>query len=334
MSALAALLSIDSSLVVAFAPPFALAFALAWALSSLGSRFALSDDGSDAPERKLQRRPVPLVGGIVLLVVLVLWEPIRGCLAPPVLLPMELESAVAGRGAIALLAAFALGLVDDLVARGLSAAVKLAAHVALAALCAWHAHDRAPDANALALAISFLATLLALQACNTFDNADGALTSLSALAFAPVSIVASAPLLGFLPFNLWLRRRAPDGSSTPRAYLGDSGSHLLGIWIALVPPAWPALLVPLLDLARLSILRLRRGSRPWIGDRRHLAHRFQALGWGPSAVVAALLAISAPAIAGGAFAAHGAWILPAGLAATTAAFVLAVKLTPDPQRIG
>ncbi len=77
--------------------------------------------------------------------------------------------------------------------------------------------------------------------------------------------------------NLLLRRTA----STPLAYLGDGGSHLLGMALLVVPGAWPALGLPLLDLARVALERARAGEAPWRGDRRHLAHRLERRGLGP-----------------------------------------------------
>jgi hypothetical protein len=82
----------------------------------------------------------------------------------------------------------------------------------------------------------------------------------------------------------------------PRAYLGDAGSHVIGILWAADPRAWPLLVLPLLDLARLAFLRRSLGQPPWRGDRRHLAHRLAARGLGPVAVVLALLGIALPGV--------------------------------------
>lgn len=317
--------------VAAFGSAAVLSLSFAW----LAERFALVDDGADARERKLQRRAVPLVGGLAIAcVVLLVWArmpevPPWGSTGPRFLLPAELELVRAGYGALALLGALLLGLVDDLATRGLRPGLKLAGQCAVAVLCARHALESNVDGAWGAAALAFALALLAMNAFNTFDNADGAATSLGALGLCAVAPALAAPLLGFLPFNLWVRRKAPDGSTVPLAYLGDAGSQFLGVLVALVPGAWPALALPLLDLARLAVVRWRRGSRPWIGDRRHLAHRLQARGLGPTAVVLVLLVLAAPSVllpipAGGAPLA-----VAGGLLGTLLLFVLAVRATPD-----
>jgi len=87
-----------------------------------------------------------------------------------------------------------------------------------------------------------------------------------------------------------------------------------------VPAAWPALLLPALDLGRLVLVRVRLGLAPWQGDRRHLAHRLQARGLAPATVALALLAISLPAILWG-------WL---GTPLVALAFVLALRSAPAP----
>lgn len=264
---------------------FAGAFVLCWLLA----RLAPLDRPESAPERKLQRGAVPRVGGIVLALGLL------ACCRPA--------------APLALGAAFLVGLADDLAPRGLPRALKFALEAGVCGLFAW----QYPGSSALGFALA----ALALCAANTFDNADGALGALGAAGLAWTLPGAAALLCGFLPWNLWIRTR----EGAPRAYLGDSGSHLIGLLLASDPRSALFLALPAFDLLRLSFVRLRAGSRPWIGDRRHLAHRLQARGLGPTLVVLVLLLIAAPA------AFLGPW--PA-LVATCALFAAAVALTPDP----
>ncbi|MBK7877925.1 MAG: hypothetical protein IPJ77_19775 [Planctomycetes bacterium] len=296
---------------------------LAWQLR----RTPIVDDGSDAPERKAQRVPVPLVGGLAIFLVLVLTAGRE--IDADVLWLGGRAHRVSTWSGYALLGSVLFGLADDVAKSGLRPAVKFVAQLVLALLCARHALEARGPADWIDGATVFTLALLAMNAFNTFDNADGCATSLGALGLGVVSPLLAAPLLGFLPFNLWLRRTAPDGSTTPLAYLGDAGSHLLGVLVALTPGAWPVLALPLLDLAPLSVVRWKRGSRPWVGDRRHLAHRLQARGLGPTAVALALLLVAAPSVAGGAFAADAPWALALGLAGTCALFLAALALTPD-----
>lgn len=302
--------------------------------AAIAPRLGLADDGSDAPARKTQRRAVPLVGGAVLFTLFLSWT----ALAFVRVLPEVARPSVLAIAAVTL--AFALGLADDRAPRGLTPRAKFRGQLGVAAFCALHAcvvaqhgaatcawaGEHAPLADAV---LTFGLALAALNAFNTFDNADGAATTLGVLGFAAAAPLTAAACAGFLPFNLFLRRADGHGGSTPRAYLGDSGAHVAGVFVALQPELWPVLVLPLLDLARLARLRWARGSRPWIGDRRHLAHRLQARGLGPSAVVLCLAAIAAPALAAATFGGERAWVLPAGVAATCALFVFAVRATPD-----
>jgi UDP-GlcNAc:undecaprenyl-phosphate/decaprenyl-phosphate GlcNAc-1-phosphate transferase len=276
--------------LAAFFAAFALCGGLAW----LAPRLGLLDRPESAPERKLQAGPVPRIGGIALALGLAgLWR--AGIWSPA--------------APYALLGAFALGLADDFAPGGLPRPVKFGLEACLCVLFAFEAPG--PPALACALAAA------ALAAANTFDNADGALAALGGAALAPIAPCVAALLGGFLPWNLWLRA----DESRPRAYLGDSGSHLLGLLLASDPRSALLLLLPALDLLRLSWVRLRAGSRPWVGDRRHLAHRLQARGLRPTSVALGLLAIASPAL-----------FLPPFFAvvATALLFAAAVVLTPDP----
>lgn len=227
---------------------------------------ALSDDGSGERERKQQPRAVPLALGPALAIAALpalAWSGAGatpfGVVAASALLP-------------GLLAAFALGLCDDLLPRGLPPSVKFAGQCAAAALLALGSGLPAEEAVALgALA------LVAANVSNTFDNADGACLLAPGATCLLSAHPAGAAVAALLPFNL-----ARGGA---RAYLGDSGSHLLGFLACCLHPwAWLGLVLPAIDLACVSVARLRAGVAPWRGDRRHLAHRLQRAGLGRMAV--------------------------------------------------
>lgn len=263
--------------------------------AALAARLGLVDRSESAPERKLQKSPVPRVGGLVLAGVLFAvasWTH-KGNVPAPL---------SAG-------AAFLVGLLDDLAPRGLPRALKFSLEALVCAAFAWEVPG--------SLAGSFALAALALAAANTFDNADGALASLGCLGLGAAGSMGAGLLAGFLPWNLWLR----DAHGSPKAYLGDAGSHFLAIALAGDPRSAPFLVLPALDLARLSWVRWRAGSRPWIGDRRHLAHRLQARGLRPTAVALLLAMIASPAL----------FLAPLWAAVATAVlFALALAVAPDP----
>lgn len=299
----------------------------AWLALRLATRlgFGPSDDPGDAPERKLQVHPVPTLGGPVLFAVGVLYFALARFFGVGIVDPGTslLTSPHVGG---ALVGAFLVGLFDDLRGGGLDAGPK----VLLQLVASLPLYSIAGGVEGVALV---LAGVLAMNAINTFDNADGAVTGLLAAGLAPLSPSLGLGLLMLLPANLG---RAPLGARPgsperrPAAlYLGDSGSHMLGMLLLFLPGAWLLLYLPLLDLVRVAWLRLRAGQPAWVGDRRHLAHRLEACGLPPWLVVVVVVVIAAPAL----FVGSSGLLFenpPAtavGLGATLLFFILAVVAT-------
>ena len=144
-------------------------------------------------------------------------------------------------------------------------------------------------------AITILWILTVINAFNFMDNMNGlcaGLGTISAWFFALIAAVqgqylvallgllACGALLGFLPYNF------PRAS----AFLGDTGSHLVGYLLAVMailphfytarnPKTWAVfmpllvLAVPLGDMVWVVILRWRQGQHFYVGDNNHLSHR-------------------------------------------------------------
>jgi UDP-GlcNAc:undecaprenyl-phosphate GlcNAc-1-phosphate transferase len=121
-----------------------------------------------------------------------------------------------------------------------------------------------------------------------------------ALTVATASAALGGACLGFLPYN-WPRARI---------FLGDTGSMLIGFLLAALSVMGvytrgahvPVLAVftplfvlgiPVLDLLLVTLIRLRVGHPPWVGDRRHISHRLVRRGMHPAAAVATLWAAGA-----------------------------------------
>lgn len=230
----------------------------------------------------------------------------------------------------AVLVAFAVGLIDDLAPNGLHAGPKLAgqalAGVALGLPLFWSSPSTSHALAATALLV--LGAVIVQNALNTFDTADGIASGLALAALAVPAPLFAAPIAAFLPFNF-----ARGSARTPKSILGDSGSHALGILILLTPAAWPALALPLFDLARLVVVRAKAARKPWVGDRRHLAHRLELRGLGPHAVAALLVAAASPSIVLGFCGVRG-WLpggVALGLLLTAAAFTALLRWAPAPS---
>ncbi len=298
------------------------------------SRAGWIDGGSGAHKRPGEH--FPLTGGPALLAgalcawgLMALWGRENAPFVPGRALALLLGDALGCEVTLwpfgALLTAFAVGAIDDGLRDGLHPALKLvgqaASGVVLAAPLLFGSNTSA-DEFAVGLAL-VAAALVALNVVNTFDHADGAALSIGTLGLIHSAPPLAAALLAFAPFNL---RRDSARAWGRKAILGDSGSHVLGLMILITPAAWPALLLPTFDLARVCIVRLRAGWPLWRGDRRHLAHRLAAAGRSSGSVAAVLVVLAAPAAL--LPLAHPGWGTLAGGALTALAFGLALRAAP------
>lgn len=169
-------------------------------------------------------------------------------------------------------------------------------------------------------AVTILWILTIINAFNFMDNMNGLCAGLGAISswyfamiaagngqylVAIIAFLACGALVGFLPHNF------PNA----RAFLGDSGSHLVGYLLAVLailphfytvrhPRHWAVLIpllvlaVPLIDMVQVVFFRWRVGKPFYHGDTNHLSHRLVQVGfskiraveilWLASALVAAL----------------------------------------------
>lgn len=264
------------------------ALVLTWTLSALAHALGWIDRRDGAEARKPRTQPVPLVGGAAIL----------GAAATAALC----TEGAAGLGSlpwVALVAAFVLGLVDDVLPGGLDARAKLLGQVVVALLLALLPGGFHPDLGLTEALVLAGMAVVAMNVVNTWDHADGMTGGLAGVGLLVGAPGLAAAVLGYLPFNTIFRQRwsremgvpGPNDFAAPRAMLGDAGSHMLGVALVAVPGAAWFLLVPALDLARVARTRIARGQPFWVGDRTHLGHRIERLGIHPTtgAAIAALV---------------------------------------------
>jgi UDP-GlcNAc:undecaprenyl-phosphate/decaprenyl-phosphate GlcNAc-1-phosphate transferase len=296
-----------------YAYSFLLSALIAAGITELMRRLALRWQVLDHPGgRKTQETPVPLLGGlgIVLTLYIVVLSHIallffldRSGVAP---VGDALEAALGVGGGFKLfgillggLIVFAVGLLDDL--HDLSPGAKLTGQL-LAGLVLVFANVRIELFVFTNPWLSCLVTLfwvvLLTNAMNFLDNMDGLCGGISLIAalsfflcvvpFEPLVrlllLVFSGTLAGFLYHNL----------SPARIYMGDAGSMFCGYFLATVAVlgtfhvegtprvavAAPllALAVPLFDFFTVVYIRWRSGARLTSGDQRHFSHRLVDLG--------------------------------------------------------
>jgi UDP-GlcNAc:undecaprenyl-phosphate GlcNAc-1-phosphate transferase len=304
----------------------ALAFPLA---RRLCLRSGLVDDPGG---RKIHDQPIPLAGGLAVLAGLCV-PLLAGALVlslRPLGLPAEALDAVTGKlmthgldrravqlGSLILgaLGMFLLGWLDD--RHELGAGAKFAGQCVVAALVAAAGVRITLFVPSLlfSYAVTILWILTVTNALNFMDNMNGLCAGLGAIAawhFAMIAsgagqylvavfaLAACGALLGFLPYNF----------PRAKAFLGDSGSHLVGYLLAVLAilphfytkthaHRWAVvtpllvLAVPLLDLAWVVVLRWRLGKPVYVGDTNHLSHRLTQHGWSPTTAVLVIWLVAA-----------------------------------------
>ena len=283
-----------SDWLLALAIPFAATAALVALL--IRSRWAarLADHPN---ERSLHERPTPRVGGIAIVLAAV---PLAAHFAAP---------------RLALTFALAIGLAlvsfaDDL--RSLPIPVRIAAHLAAAALAV---ASLVPQAQDLSFLVAILLTLALAWMTNLFnfmDGSDGLAGGMAAIGFGTYAIAAAqsgapglalpcaafaAAAAGFLFHNFPPARVfMGDAGSIPLGFLaGALGVHgaVTGIW-----PAWFPLLVfsPFVVDASVTLARraLRR-ERFWQAHRTHYYQRLVLSGWSPRRLAFVAYALMAAA---------------------------------------
>jgi UDP-GlcNAc:undecaprenyl-phosphate GlcNAc-1-phosphate transferase len=292
-----------------------ISFFVALAATPAAAAIALRLGALDRPAGyKAHGRATPLLGGIAVALGWaggVIW-----------FLAGDRIEDVAGLAAIGLgcLIIVVAGLIDDL--KGLSPHYKLAWQVAAASAAGLSLATFGVRLELFLPWPSFPIVLLTViwvvaitNSVNFLDNMNGLCAGLGAVAALTLAAVnyrsgaltastgsaaVAGACLGFLPYN-WPRARI---------FLGDTGSMLIGFLLAAVSVMGvytrgaqvPVLAVftPLfvfgiavLDLLLVTIIRLRIGHPPWVGDRRHISHRLVRRGMTPAAAVATLWAAGA-----------------------------------------
>ncbi len=211
---------------------------------------------------------------------------------------------------------FIAGLVDD--AYGLPPLAKLGAQLAAAAIVissGLHVELFKNDAVAIVVGVVWLVGIT--NAFNLLDNMDGLAATLATVACAYFAIDAATVhdntlvivlalslgfgCLGFLPFNLRIRRNAS-------VFMGDGGSQLLGFGLACMGLAasWTAagttfatvllplivLAIPILDTTLVTIVRVLERRPVTQGGKDHTSHRLVYYGLSEREAVALLATVA------------------------------------------
>ena len=280
-----------------------LATALVIALIPMAMRLGLVDKPSG---RKQHKGEIPLIGGPVILLVLII-----GIL---IFVPNPPWS-----GIMAGIMLVILGVVDD--RQPVPAIIKLVFHVAAATIVVmgenlvisdigiFNETFGSPDFTTLHCVLAVFAITAAINAFNMIDGIDGLAASMALLALTHANlsfnlihgeappdynvfvVLFSGAIAGFLMFNLQI-------FNGRKVFLGDSGAMLIGLIVSaaivaasqdtarlLESPKIPASLclwliaIPITDITSIVIRRLASGRSPLAPDRTHLHHKIMDIGF-------------------------------------------------------
>ena len=304
--------------IYAYAVMFGLALALSLAATPLARRAARWFGVLDLPgDRKLQRAPIPLLGGAAVFgsvagallagsaaAFLARRNPAVASLIPlPVLAYLRNALSVFPRVVVILLGGltiFLIGLWDDM--SDLKPRAKLLGQIlmALGVVCLDVRITLFSRNYFFTTALTVAWIVVITNAFNLLDNMDGLCAGVALIAsglffgisafkehyfIAILLAVFAGSLLGFLRYNF----------SPAVIFLGDAGSMFIGYFIAVLTimqtyysPASGGplsvlmplviLAVPLYDTVSVVIIRALRGQSIFTGDKRHFSHRLVTLG--------------------------------------------------------
>jgi UDP-GlcNAc:undecaprenyl-phosphate/decaprenyl-phosphate GlcNAc-1-phosphate transferase len=254
-------------------------------------------------QRKLHHRPVPALGGIAIFVGIIISFSLWMGGNMPAFYPFLVA------GSVLLLT---VGVKDDILA--MSAPRKFLAQFLAALVVVIGGNLRLYNLDGLlgissfpepiAIILTVLAIVFIINAYNLIDGVDGLAGSLALLASlcfgvwflinghigeAILAASLAGALLGFLYYNI----------SPARIFMGDTGSLLIGLTLAVMAfrlidlnaaskvfafesptlLAIALLIIPIFDALRIIMVRLLRGSSPFLPDRNHIHHRLMDVGF-------------------------------------------------------
>lgn len=252
-------------------------------------------------ERKIHTHKIPCIGGLAIFIISVLVFSTFVRLSPEAFVVRhQIIGLIVGSAIIAL-----LGVWDDV--RGSGAGLKLSVQGLVGILMYWlgfrFEQISVPLAGTarlgiLGIVLTVIWFCLIINAINLIDGLDGLAAGLSLIAATTILVVSyptTEPLsillaiiiiggcAGFLPHNFY----------PAKIFLGDTGSMLLGYWLAalsiLTSTKAPALLIllipviamglPVFDTLLAFFRRVKDKKHPFRADQRHIHHRLLHLGY-------------------------------------------------------
>lgn len=284
----------------------------------------------DMPDnRKVHQIPIPRLGGIsffpVILITLCFILGVRVYIGYPIENLPTNELLFFTVGGMML---FLIGVADDLV--GVGYRYKFLVQILAALLIVWPGEwfntlGGLLGINELPMALGVLLTLFVVvyitNAINLIDGIDGLASGLSCIALFVLGIICVIEkdeiyaLLAFSTFGVivpfWFYNVFGNAKCGHKLFMGDTGSLILGYIISLLVIhlsrvntgievighsnmvlAFSTLIVPLFDVVRVVIHRIREKKNPFLPDKNHFHHKLLRTGMRPRGVMVSILCIA------------------------------------------
>lgn len=281
----------------------------------------------DLPDqRKIHSSPVPRLGGLSFFpAILISFSAVMGLC---IVMQIDIGASTDTVGRFLLIAAgamilFTAGAADDLI--GLTYQAKFAFQFAAAGLLVLTGERIGYSMPGILppwadIVLTILIVVYIINAINLIDGVDGLASGLSAIsltvitvlsltcsqyAYAMLALSVLGPIIPFWFYNVFGSVRRGH-----KLFMGDTGSLVLGYQLAfltihtahgvddvvfrgdLVVMSFSPLIIPIFDVIRVVIRRLRTGHHPFKPDKNHFHHKLLRTGLGEHHVMALMLALA------------------------------------------
>jgi len=267
----------------------------------------------DSPNaRKLQKEPVPMMGGAAVFFGIV----VALCFFKTVTSRIDLFSTVC-----AMMIMLYMGIIDDIL--DIKAIKKFAFEILVSILVVYGTHNLIGNFNglfgirylnvAIAIPLTVIGMVGIINSINLIDGVDGLSSGMSIFIFAvfafflfithefsycALAVTCAGALIPFFIHNVF-------GKKT-KMYIGDGGALMIGVAISslvidilkrkslnytcnlsdadnisLIAMCLATLIVPIFDTLRVMTIRIAKGIPPFFPDRRHLHHHILDKGYSP-----------------------------------------------------
>ena len=262
----------------------------------------------DIPDqRKVHNRPIPRLGGVTFFPVLL----ISFCLTVGLWMLLELYSNPSHVDAyfprfillsVGMMALFLTGVADDLIGVSYQSKflVQFLAAVLFPASGLW-IHDLSGlfwlhEIPAwLGMPLTVILVVYIINAVNLIDGIDGlasGLCSISLLTLGAAAAIKGQYLFCMLSFGMlgvllpfWFYNVFGNADKGKKIFMGDTGSLMLLMGVS-------TMMIPLMDIPRVMLKRIREGHNPFKPDRNHIHHKLMRAGLSPLMTMFALILIS------------------------------------------